>query len=202
MGAQEAPEPQEESHIRTLLLEKAGRKSAVLPRRGCRPVRAPAHSHQSVSDRLDKAPCVRVNVSGEPGAQRKVHAGFGRGQPETPQRKLRSAPAAHLTLVYAKLRLRVGWPFQRTLGPTCFVDHGIADLVPRTASFRGRSLGASLASIRGRRTPFDHGSRRLSKTECACREKSGHAAPKSPARSARPRRKPFSLSVCGLYRIS
>src|SRR6185437_17064560 len=47
-------------------------------------VRLVAHQGAHVQSELVDAPELRaVNVFGEPGAQRKVHAGFGEGRPET-----------------------------------------------------------------------------------------------------------------------
>ncbi len=41
----------------------------------------------------------RVNISREPGAYRKAHAGFGERRPETPGGNSRSAPDAYSTCV-------------------------------------------------------------------------------------------------------
>jgi hypothetical protein len=43
--------------------------------------------------RVAEGPWLHVHIYGEPGAQRKVHAGFGKGHPETTWRKLGKAPA-------------------------------------------------------------------------------------------------------------
>ena len=41
-----------------------------------------------------------MNIDGEPGAYRKVHAGFGEGHPETPALAGWSAPDAHSPMAW------------------------------------------------------------------------------------------------------
>jgi len=92
---------------RSLWLEEARRTNVEMARRRDQAFRVDQPSRRAVLPRMDEDPALRVNTGGEPGAERKPHAGFGRGRTETARREPGTAPCAHLTLRPARHPARI-----------------------------------------------------------------------------------------------